>query len=72
MVKCPECGEEYSLGRIIYHCCESHEICHGVIWEKERISRAWNCNPIDKYNEPKPQYKDYLETIEKLIEVVKS
>ena len=71
-VKCPYCGLEYSLGRKIYHSCESHEICHGIIWEKDCVSRPWNCNPIDKYNEPKLEHKDYLNTIEKLIEIVKS
>jgi hypothetical protein len=71
-VKCPGCGLEYSLGRKIYHSCESHEICHGIIFEKECVSRPWNCNPIDKYNETKLKHKDYLSTIEKLIEVVKS
>ena len=71
-VKCPFCGLEYSLGRKIYHSCESHEICHGIIWEKDCVSRPWNCNPIDKYNEPKLEHKDYLNTIEKLIEIVKN
>ena len=72
MVKCPGCGIEYSLGRKIYHSCETHEIFHGVIWEKERISRKWNCVPIDKYNENKVDNKEYIETIKKLIQVVKT
>jgi hypothetical protein len=72
MVKCPGCGIEYSLGRKIYHSCETHEICHGVIRERDRISRQWNCNPIDKYNEPKAENKEYLKTIERLIQVIKS
>lgn len=72
MVKCPECGIEYSLGRKIYHSCETNEICHGIIWERDRVSRPWNCNPIDKYNEPKAENKEYLKTIKRLIEIVKS
>lgn len=72
IVKCLGCGLEYSLGRKIYHSCETHEICHGVIWEKECISRPWNCIPIEKYNEKEVERKNYLSTIEKLIQVAKS
>lgn len=48
MVKCPKCGEEYSLGRKIYHSCEGHSIYHGAILNEERESRSWNCTCIDE------------------------
>lgn len=71
MVKCPGCGIEYSLGRKIFHSCDKNTIYHGVIWSKDRISRPWNCSPIENYNQPKLENKNYLRTIEKLIQVVK-
>ncbi|MFX1380654.1 MAG: Lrp/AsnC family transcriptional regulator [Promethearchaeota archaeon] len=48
MVTCPKCGEEYSLGRKIYHsCCEDFSIEHGVIFNDDRKARSWNCYCID-------------------------
>lgn len=47
MVICPKCGEEYSLGRKIYHCCEGGSIEHGVIFNDDRENRPWNCLCID-------------------------
>jgi hypothetical protein len=52
LVKCPKCGMEYSLGTRIYHFCEEHSICHGVIFGDDRICRSWNCNPIEDFNRP--------------------
>jgi Lrp/AsnC family transcriptional regulator for asnA, asnC and gidA len=49
IVKCPKCGEEYSLGRKIYHSCEEgHEITHGVIFGDDRKDRLWNAFSLDK------------------------
>ncbi len=47
MVTCPKCGEEYSLGRKIYHSCEEFSIEHGVIFNDDRKKRPWNCYCID-------------------------
>ena len=69
MVKCPGCGVEYSLGRKIYHSCADFEIFHGVVGANDHISRPWNCNPIEEYNQPKLEKKDFLMNIEKLIQV---
>jgi len=48
MVTCPKCGEEYSLGRKIYHECEEFSIEHGVIFNDDRKNRPWNCDSIDE------------------------
>jgi Lrp/AsnC family transcriptional regulator for asnA, asnC and gidA len=49
MVVCPKCGEEYSLGRKIYHQCkEGYSISHGVIFKDDRKNRPWNCQSLDK------------------------
>jgi len=71
MVKCPGCGDEYSLGRKIYHSCAEFEIFHGVIGCNDRISHMWNCNPIEECNQPMLEKEDLLKNIERLIQVVK-
>jgi len=48
IVTCPKCGEEYSLGRKIYHSCEGFSIEHGVIFNDDREKRPWNCHSIDE------------------------
>ena len=48
IVTCPKCGEEYSLGRKIYHSCEGYSIEHGVIFNDDRKNRPWNCESIDE------------------------
>ncbi|MHA2392270.1 MAG: hypothetical protein ACXAEX_09865 [Promethearchaeota archaeon] len=54
MVICPECGEEYSLGRKIYHsCCNGFSIYHGIIGLKNSEERPWNCNNNKKPNQLK-------------------
>lgn len=47
MVICPKCGEEYSLGRKIYHSCEEFSIEHGIIFNDDRQDRLWNCHCVD-------------------------
>ncbi|MFX1388737.1 MAG: Lrp/AsnC family transcriptional regulator [Promethearchaeota archaeon] len=47
MVICPKCGEEYSLGRKIYHSCENFSIEHGIIFNDDRKKRPWNCLCLD-------------------------
>ena len=71
MVKCPRCGVEYSLGRNIFHSCTDFEIFHGCILCDDRISRPWNCIPIEEYNQPKLENVDLMKKIEKLINVVR-
>ena len=72
MVKCPGCGVEYSLGRKIYHSCAEFEIFHGVMGCNNRISRPWNCNPIEECARPKLENDYLLNNIERLIQVAKS
>lgn len=48
MVTCPKCGEEYSLGRKIYHSCEGYSIEHGVVFNDDRENRPWNCHSLDE------------------------
>jgi Lrp/AsnC family transcriptional regulator for asnA, asnC and gidA len=48
MVTCPKCGEEYSLGRKIYHSCKDFSIEHGIIFNDDRKDRSWNCYSIDE------------------------
>jgi hypothetical protein len=71
MVKCPGCGVEYSLGRKIYHSCADFEIFHGVVGCNDRMSRPWNCNPIEEYNQPKLENVGLLKNLEKLIKVLR-
>ncbi|MFX0004923.1 MAG: hypothetical protein ACFE9C_09485 [Candidatus Hodarchaeota archaeon] len=42
MIKCDECGEEFSFGRKI-NCCKSTHF--GVIFTGIRKDYKWNCNP---------------------------
>jgi Lrp/AsnC family transcriptional regulator for asnA, asnC and gidA len=48
LVTCPKCGEEYSLGRKIYHSCEGYSISHGVVFNDDRKNRHWNCYSVDE------------------------
>ncbi len=48
MTTCPKCGEEYSLGRKIYHSCKDFSIEHGVIFNDDRKKHSWNCSCIDE------------------------
>ncbi len=48
MVKCPNCGIEYSLGRKIYHRCEGFSIYHGSVCQEPRKRYPWNCNDVIK------------------------
>ena len=44
MIYCPECGEEYSYGRMISHTCEENSITFGKIFELDPQSHKWNCD----------------------------
>lgn len=53
MVVCPNCGEEYSLGRKIYHSCKGFSIYHGAICSENCEDRPWNCSYNEKSNKLK-------------------
>ncbi|MHA2035169.1 MAG: hypothetical protein ACW98X_01970 [Promethearchaeota archaeon] len=44
MVECPECGEEYSYGRLISHTCRTNSVSFGTIFNLETEQRKWNCD----------------------------
>ena len=44
MIKCKECGVEYSYGRHICHTCGTHSIPFGKLFENEYKVRKWNCD----------------------------
>ena len=44
IIRCPECGLEYSYGRNICHVCESNTILFGAIFKEPRQTYKWNCD----------------------------
>jgi len=50
LIKCPNCGAEYSYGRIICHLCDNSIIFFGTIFGKKRKNYQWNCDTIKKKN----------------------
>jgi hypothetical protein len=71
MVKCPECGIEYSLGRKIIHSCNKFRIEHGTIWCSDRKELPWNCDPIAKRIESNVERIEFITSMKKLIHAVK-
>jgi hypothetical protein len=67
MIKCPKCGEEYSLGRKIYHSCEGFSMYHGALLCGDRIERPWNCGYTTKENNLKLKVLSYLDKIKKAL-----
>ena len=43
IIRCPECGLEYSYGRNICHVCETNTILFGAIFIGPRQTYQWNC-----------------------------
>ncbi|MFW9820656.1 MAG: hypothetical protein ACFFE5_13685, partial [Candidatus Thorarchaeota archaeon] len=43
MIKCPDCGLEYSYGRNICHICDDNTILFGSIFKEPRKAYNWNC-----------------------------
>jgi hypothetical protein len=43
IIKCPECGIEYSYGRNICHVCDNNIILFGSIFFPSQKFRNWNC-----------------------------
>ncbi len=46
IIKCKECGKEYSYGKKIYHCCNGNSIYHGTLFEDNGKELFWNCETI--------------------------
>lgn len=67
MIKCPECGEEYSLGRKICHTCERFTIYHGALLCGDRKEYPWNCNYVESNNNVKLKVLSYLDKIKKVL-----
>ena len=67
MVKCPKCGEEFSLGRRLVHNCEDFFIYHGAICSEDRIDYPWNCIDIKKKDVSQLSDLNYLNKIEKVL-----
>ncbi|MHA2288437.1 MAG: hypothetical protein ACXABG_06590 [Promethearchaeota archaeon] len=44
IIKCPDCGIEYSYGRNICHKCGDTSIFFGTIFKGDRTDRKWNCS----------------------------
>ncbi|NHJ23688.1 MAG: hypothetical protein EAX89_03885 [Candidatus Lokiarchaeota archaeon] len=44
MIKCPECGIEYSYGRNVCHICKSNSILFGSLFNQPRRNYNWNCS----------------------------
>lgn len=61
MIKCEECGEEFSYGRKI-SCCNS--IHFGMIFSASKKDHKWNCNPdIINYESFELYTKEILEML---------
>ena len=43
IIKCPDCGLEYSYGRNICHVCGDNPIFFGAMFNGERTNYKWNC-----------------------------
>lgn len=43
IIKCPECGIEYSYGRNICHICGDTKIFFGAMFKDDRTDHKWNC-----------------------------
>lgn len=60
MIKCLECGDEFSYGRKIC-CCNS--IYFGMIFSDKKIDHKWNCSTnIPNYNIIESRISEILET----------
>ena len=65
MIKCFECGEEYSYGRNIYHNCEGKSLTFGKIFEPAQKTYRWNCNTAMTCLDLMTSEVDRIETIVK-------
>ena len=74
IVKCPECGIEYSYGRNLCHVCNHNTIFFGSLFNKRRNPSRWNCEDIlcDRDNLEQRSEKDGYENKEITMEVITS
>jgi hypothetical protein len=57
MIKCLNCGDEFSYGRKIW-CC--HSTFFGIIFIENRNDHKWNCNKLSNINDSKEMLKDNI------------
>jgi len=69
MIRCPECGIEYSYGRNLCHACENKTIFHGSIFFEQRKEYAWNCTSTD-VKATRPSKKELPKFLEQKQEMV--
>ena len=43
IIKCPECGMEYSYGRNLCHICGDTPLFFGSMFKGDRTDHGWNC-----------------------------
>lgn len=67
MIKCFDCGEEYSYGRRILHICKTGSIPFGRLFETECTTHKWNCDTTMACFELLENELDTIETIVKEI-----
>ncbi|HUW89009.1 MAG TPA: hypothetical protein VMV43_00670 [Candidatus Nanopelagicaceae bacterium] len=51
IIKCKDCGIEYSYAQNICHACGDNTFFFGAIFEEERSERKWNCASGAECNE---------------------
>jgi len=51
IIKCKDCGIEYTYGRSICHVCGDKTLFFGAIFNKERSEHSWNCESGAEYIE---------------------
>jgi hypothetical protein len=49
IIKCSDCGLEYSYGRNLCHTCNFNTIFFGAIFKGDRKEYKWNCATGNKY-----------------------
>ena len=48
LIKCSECGLEYSYGRNLCHTCNVNTIFFGALFKGDRKAYKWNCISSDE------------------------
>lgn len=74
MVKCKSCGKEISLGRKLFHKCESNSVYFGqILKDKTTPEKNWNC--LSNCNDKKrnvPKASCSLETVRTKKETIRT
>ncbi len=63
IIKCKDCGIEYSYGRNICHMCGDNTLFFGAILEDELTERRWNCASGDECVENLIEEPEFYESI---------